>query len=109
MSFDFRIRLATPDDAPEVARLLHVDDVGVLPLAALGHHYLLVVDAPEGGLAAAAIVRLEAPRATVRVLAVARPYEDAGDLEPRLISFIEDMSLAFGCTHLDVPMRRNAA
>lgn len=108
MRLDFGIRLATPDDAPEVARLLHVDDVGGLPLAALGNHYLLVVDAPEGGLAAAAIVRLDAPRATLRVLALARSYEGA-DLEDQVIEFVEEMSLAFGCTQLDIPTRRDAA
>jgi hypothetical protein len=95
MSLDFRIRLATPDDVPEVARLLHVDDVGGLPLGALGHHYLLVVDAPDGGLAAAAIVRLEAPRPTLRVFAVARGYEDA-DLEPRVLELVDEMSAASG-------------
>lgn len=95
MSLDFRIRLATPDDTPEVARLLHVDDVGDLPLAALGHHYLLVVDAPEGGLAAAAIVRLEAPHPTLRVFAVARNYQGA-DLEARVLDLVDEMSEAFG-------------
>ena len=95
MSLDFRIRLATPDDVPEVARLLHVDDIGGLPLAALGHHYLLVVDAPEGGLAAAAIVRLEAPHPSLRVFAVARPYERAG-LEQRVLDLVGEMSAAFG-------------
>jgi hypothetical protein len=97
MSLDFRIRLATPDDAPEVARLLHVDDVGDLPLVALGHHYLLVVDAPEGGLAAAAIVRLQAPRATLRVFAVARGYEHL-ELEQQMVEIVEEMSQAFGYT-----------
>lgn len=95
MSLDFRIRLATPDDTPEVARLLHVDDVGDLPLAALGHHYLLVVDAPEGGLAAAAIVRVEGPRPTLRVFAVARGHEDA-DLEQRMLALVEEMTEVFG-------------
>ena len=108
MSLDFRIRLATPDDAPEVARLLHVDDVGGLPLAVLGNHYLLVVDALDGGLAAAAVVRMEAPRAMLRVLAVAKPYE-SDDLEDRVIAFVEEMSVAFGCTQLDIPTRIHAA
>lgn len=108
MSLDFPIRLANRDDAPEVARLLHVDDVGGLPLAVLGKHYLLVVDAPEGGLAAAAIVRLEQPRAHLRCLALAKGYEDRG-LEDRVIEFVEDMAVAFGCTQIDVPARRNAA
>jgi hypothetical protein len=108
MSLDFPIRLANRDDAPEVARLLHVDDVGGLPLAVLGKHYLLVVDAPDGGLAAAAIVRLEQPRAHLRCLAVAKSYEDRG-LEDRVIGFVEDMADAFGCTQIDVPFRRNAA
>ncbi len=92
MSLHSCIRLATPEDAPEVARLLHVDDVGGLPLAELGNHYLLVVDAPEGGLAAAAIVRLETPRATLRVLARARPDDD--DLAARVIDYVEQMHRA---------------
>jgi GNAT superfamily N-acetyltransferase len=104
MSVDFPIRLAGPDDAPEVARLLHVDDVSGLSLAVLGKHYLLVVDAPDGGLAAAAVVRLEAPRADIRVLAVAKPYEGRG-LEDRIIELVEGMSHAFGCTRLNVPSR----
>lgn len=97
MSLDFSIRLATPHDAPEVARLLHVDDVVGLPLAVLGKHYLLVIDAPEGGLAAAAVVRLDAPRADIRVLAVARSYEGQG-LDDAIIRVVDEMSEAFGCT-----------
>lgn len=108
MSLDFPIRLATTDDAPEVARLLHVDDIGGLPLAVLGKHYLLVVDAPEGGLAAAAIVRLERPRAHLRCLAVSKSHEDRG-LEEHVIEFVEEMASAFGCTQVDVPLRRYAA
>jgi len=104
MSLDFPIRLANPGDAPEVARLLHVDDVGGLPLNVLGKHYLLVIDAPEGGLAAAAVIRLDAPRADIRVLAVAKGYEGHG-LEDRIIGLVEEMSQAFGCTRLDVPSR----
>jgi GNAT superfamily N-acetyltransferase len=104
MSLDFPIRLAGPDDAPEVARLLHVDDVGGLSLSVLGKHYLLVIDAPDGGLAAAAVVRLEAPRADIRVLAVAKAYAGRG-LEDRIIELVEGMSQAFGCTRLDVPTR----
>jgi hypothetical protein len=104
MSLDFPIRLANPDDAAEVARLLHVDDVGGLPLAVLGKHYLLVVDAPEGGLAAAAVVRLDAPRADLRVCAVAKPYAGLG-LEDRIIELVEEMGQAFGCTSVNVPAR----
>ena len=104
MSLDFPIRLAAPDDAPEVARLLHVDDIGGLPLAVLGKHYLLVIDAPYGGLAAAAVVRLEAPRADIRVLAVAKAYEGHG-LEERIVGVVEEMSGAFGCTRVNVPAR----
>lgn len=101
---DFPIRLAAPQDTPDVARLLHVDDIGGLPLAALGKHYVLVIDAPEGGLAAAAVVRLEAPRADIRVLAVGKAYEGQG-LEDRIIGLVEEMSEAFGCTRVDVPAR----
>ena len=104
MSLDFPIRLATPQDAPEVARLLHVDDVVGLPLAVLGKHYLLVIDAPDGGLAAAAVVRLEAPRADIRVLAVAKAYADNG-LEDRIVGLVEEMSEAFGCTYVNGPAR----
>jgi GNAT superfamily N-acetyltransferase len=104
MDLDFPIRLAAPHDAPDVARLLHVDDVGDVPLAVLGRHYLLVIDAPEGGLAAAAVVRLEAPRADIRVLAVAKAYEGRG-LEDRIVGLVEEMSEAFGCTRVDVPAR----
>ena len=104
MDLDFPIRLATPQDTSDVARLLHVDDVGGLPLAVLGKHYLLVIDAPDGGLAAAAVVRLEAPRADIRVLAVAKAYEGQG-LEDRIIGLVEEMSEAFGCTRVNVPAR----
>ena len=78
-----------------MARLLHADDVGDLPLLALGHHYLLVVDAPDGGLAAAAIVRLEAPRPALRVFAVARGYESV-NLEQRVLDLVDEMTEAFG-------------
>ena len=104
MSLDFPIRLASPEDAQEVARLLHVDDIGGLPLAVLGKHYLLVVDAPEGGLAAAAVIRLDAPRADIRVLAVAKAHEGQG-LEDRIIGLVGEMSEAFGCTRVNVPAR----
>lgn len=104
MDLDFPIRLAAPQDAPEVARLLHVDDVGGLPLAVLGKHYLLVIDAPDGGLAAAAVVRLEAPRADIRVLAVAKAYAGKG-LEDRIIGLVDEMSEAFGCTRVNAPSR----
>lgn len=104
MSLDFPIRLAGPDDAPEVARLLHVDDVSDLRLNVLGKHYLLVVDAPEGGLAAAAVIRLDAPRADIRVLAIAKGYEHRG-IEDRIIGLVGEMSQAFGCTRVDVPSR----
>lgn len=104
MSLEFPIRLAGPEDTSEVARLLHVDDVGGLSLAVLGKHYLLVIDAPEGGLAAAAVVRLDAPRADIRVLAIAKAYEGRG-LEDRIIQLVDEMSHAFGCTRINVPSR----
>ena len=104
MSLDYPIRLASPEDAPEVARLLHVDDVVGLPLALLGKHCLLVIDAPDGGLAAAAVVRLDAPRADIRVLAVAKGHEHEGH-EERIIGIVEEMSEAFGCTRVNVPAR----
>jgi hypothetical protein len=100
MRADFSIRLATPVDAPEVARLLHVDDVGGLPLAALGNHYLLVADAPDGSLAGAAVVRFDGTRATLRVLAIAKPYEGTG-LDQRIHELVEEMS--------SFPTRRDVA
>lgn len=78
MTMAYRIRAATTADRAAIVRLLHVDDVADLPLPILGKHELLVAEAADGTIAAAAIVRLDHTRATLRVLAIAKGHEDHG-------------------------------
>ena len=105
------IREATANDLDAVERLLrtqpsgftrHSEQVG-LPREA-GRRHLLVLDAPEGGLAAAALVHIEAGRGPLVMLAVAKPFEGRG-LEDRMIGVAEALCSAFGADTLDVPAR----
>jgi hypothetical protein len=78
MSIGYRIRPATSADRDAIVKLLHVDDVADLPLPIFGKHELLVAEAPDGGVAAAAIVRLDHDRAQLRVCAIAKGHEHHG-------------------------------
>lgn len=115
MSVTSTIRIGTNDDVPLVQRLIrsesdtshvavpNVDDLDTVP----GQSYLLVVDAPDGGLAAAAQVTLKGSRGHLGLLAVAKRFHGEG-LEHRLIGVAEALCNAFGCETLDVPHPRAA-
>lgn len=68
--------------------------------------YVLVLDAPFGGLAAATIVALAPPQAHLEVLVIDDRCASPA-LEARLIGVAEALAQAFGCGSLDV--RRHAA
>jgi N-acetylglutamate synthase-like GNAT family acetyltransferase len=104
------IRTANAEDLPAVKRLLNeqgesFDETSWRTIP--GSHYLLVLDGPDGGLAAAAQLALEEGRGHLSMLSVARRFEGTG-LEDRIISVIEAMCHAFGADTLDVPPRRAA-
>lgn len=108
------IREATDEDLDAVDRLLRTQPAGparryeqiALPRVP-GQRHLLVLDAPDGELAAAALVNIEGHRGHLVMLAVARPFEGCG-LEDRLIGVAEALCSAFGADTLDVPARSAA-
>ena len=104
------IRTAGPADLGAVARLLEeagqsFDDRTYTTIP--GRRYLLVLDAPDGELAAAAQLVIEGRRGHLAMLTIARRFEGTG-LELRIIGVIEAMCDAFGVDTLDVPPRRAA-
>lgn len=103
------IRSATEDDIRPVLELvresgrhLRREDL----LAREGRH-VVVLDAPDGGLAAAAVLVIEGQRGHLVMLAIARRFEGQG-LEDRVIAVLEAMSSAFGARTLDVQSLRAA-
>ncbi len=72
-----------------------------------GHRHVLVLDAPSGGLAGAAVFVLDDACAHLTLLAIDTPYQGSG-LEDRFIGVIEAMCKAFGAKCLDIPARRAA-
>jgi N-acetylglutamate synthase-like GNAT family acetyltransferase len=110
MSTTPTIRTAGPEDLSAVQRLVKegggsVDDQVATTIP--GSRYLLVLDAPDGGLAAAAQLVIEGKRGHLGMLSVARRFEGKG-IEDRLFAVIEAMCDAFGVDTLDVPPRRAA-
>lgn len=105
------IREATADDLDAVEQLLRAQPSGfehrseevALPRAS-GRRHLLILDAPDGGLAAAALVDIDGARGHLVMLAVAQGFEGHG-LEDRLIGVSEALCKAFGADTLDVPVR----
>jgi N-acetylglutamate synthase-like GNAT family acetyltransferase len=112
MNLTSTIRIGTSSDVPAVQRLLRDSDPSQRDLPALpsvpGRTFLLVLDAPGGGLAAAAQLTLEDHRGHLGLLAIANPFQGEG-LEHRMIGVAEALCTAFGCESLDVPVRRRAA
>lgn len=110
MSANPTIRLAREEDIASVQRLLRESGTtfdGATWQTIPGHRYLLVLDAPDGGLAAVAQVTLAAERGHLVLLAVAKAFEGTG-LEDRFIAVVEAMCEAFGVVTLDVLPRRAA-
>ena len=104
------IRVATREDLPELQRLRLTPLADPTPPAGAigaGRRYVLAVDAPCGGLAAALIVSLEPPRAHLDALAIDACCGSPA-LEARLIAVAEALAQAFGCKAFDV-QRRAAA
>lgn len=107
------IREATADDLDAVEQLLRTQPSGftarseevALPRAS-GRRHLLILDAPDGGLAAAALVDIDVDfhRGHLVMLAVAQGFEGHG-LEDRMIGVSEALCKAFGADTLDVPVR----
>jgi N-acetylglutamate synthase-like GNAT family acetyltransferase len=100
------IRSATDADFPEIARLLEAAAPGShldVPNRRAGEQHLLVLDAPDGhGLAAAALVSIDGPRAHISMLVIDIRYRTAG-LEDRMLGVIKALSRAFGARSVDVP------
>jgi hypothetical protein len=104
------IRHASPDDLPKLERLLSEESrthgsVQFSPVC--GSSHVLVLDAPDGELGAAAMLVIEGARAHLDMLVIAKRYVCAG-LEDRMISVIEAVAAAFGAVTLDVPALRAA-
>lgn len=110
MSTSPTIRTASEEDIAAVQRLLRergetFDEATWRTIP--GSRYLLVLDAPDGGLAAAAQLTLEGGRGQLGMLTIARSGEGTG-LEDRFIAVVEAMCDAFGIDTLDVLPRRAA-
>jgi GNAT superfamily N-acetyltransferase len=107
------IRLGTSADAVAIQKLLRTSgDGNGRDLTAIttvsGRRYLLVLDAPDGELAAAAQVTLDNERGHLGLLAIAERFHGIG-LEHRLLAVAEALCDAFGCEGLDVPVHARAA
>lgn len=83
-------------------------DVDPSTLVAIpGRRHVVVLDAPSGGLAGAAVFVLDGACAHLTLLAIREDYQGRG-LEDRFIGVIEAMCKAFGAKCLDIPARRAA-
>lgn len=82
-----------------------VDAAALQPIP--GRQHLLVLDAPNGGLAGAAVFTLDGERGHLALLSISRDLEGNG-LEDRFIAVIEAMCKAFGAKCLDIPGQRAA-
>jgi|GEM_PF-5441447 len=96
-------------DVPELQRLCLPSCRAEIEAAraAAPRRYVLVVDAPFGGLAAATIVALEPPHAHLEALVMDERCASP-TLEARLIGVAEALGQAFGCRSLDVRRARAA-
>ncbi len=104
------IRNATSQDAPELERLFteRGPRFGSVQFAGVrGTRHLLVLDAPDGGLAAAAMLIIDGGRGHLAMLAIAKRFEDDG-LADRMIGVVEAVCTAYGAHTLDVPAMRAA-
>lgn len=99
------LRIATMTDLPELRRLRLssvIDEVHATHEATTTcRRYVLVVDAPFGGLAAATIIALEPPWTHLEALVMDERCATAA-LEARLIGVAEALGAAFGCRSFEV-------
>jgi N-acetylglutamate synthase-like GNAT family acetyltransferase len=113
MTITSTIRIGTADDLPAVQQLIDAGHRAEIPSASMlstvmGKRYLLVLDAPDGGLAAAAHISIDGVLAHLDLLAVAPEFHDE-HLESRMVGVAEALSAAFGCKALDVTAHSRAA
>jgi N-acetylglutamate synthase-like GNAT family acetyltransferase len=107
MSSEPTIRSSTAKDVSAIRRLMSGDVDPSTLVAIPGRRHVLVLDAPNGGLAGAASFVLDSACAHLTLLAIASEYQGSG-LEDRFIAVIEAMCKAFGAKCLDIPARRAA-
>jgi N-acetylglutamate synthase-like GNAT family acetyltransferase len=101
------IREATAADLPAIDELMRAQASGStreLCDRERGRCHLLVLDAPDGGIAAAALVHIAGTRGHLTMLVVASRFEGEG-LEDRMIGVAEALCSAFGADTLDIPAR----
>ncbi|HET9624338.1 MAG TPA: hypothetical protein VFP84_23360 [Kofleriaceae bacterium] len=105
------IREATDADLDQIDELVraHAPDAGHLDRRGCepGRHHVLVLDAPHGGLAAAALLDIEAQYGHLRTLVVAPQFAGAG-VEARMLGVAASLCRAFGVDMIDV-LQRHAA
>jgi N-acetylglutamate synthase-like GNAT family acetyltransferase len=96
------LRSATNDDLPAIEELLadHPGHGKVQRPDAPDHH-VVVLDAPDGGLAACAELVIEGRVGRLTMLAVADRFQGQG-VEDRVIGVLEAMCTAFGARRLEV-------
>ena len=107
------IREATARDVPAIEKLLaderprdgRPENLSLERVP--GRRHLLVLDAPDGALAAAALVSIEKKRGHLAMLVVARRFHDQG-IEDRMIGVATALCAAFGADTIDIPIRRAA-
>jgi hypothetical protein len=101
---------ATAEDIAAIRELLRAracEPGGVALSQEPGRRHVLALDAPDGGLAAAAIVEIEGERGQLVMLVVASRFEATG-LEVRMIGVAEALCEAFGAHTMDVSACRAA-
>jgi N-acetylglutamate synthase-like GNAT family acetyltransferase len=104
MTTETAIRLATPEDAPAMARLLRADAVAELTSRPLGNHYLLVAERTEAQeLVAVAMIQIEEQHARLRILAV-EPACDDEEVTERIVVVAAALCAACGCEVIEVPI-----
>ncbi|MDX2088695.1 MAG: hypothetical protein SFX73_12640 [Kofleriaceae bacterium] len=104
MTIAWTIRGASSEDFAEIRRLFlecRLDVPSELPMEPADHVHLIVLDAPEGGLAGAALLILEPHKGQVALLAVDLRYQGLG-IEERLIGVSEALSEALGVHNFEV-------
>jgi N-acetylglutamate synthase-like GNAT family acetyltransferase len=102
------VRTASSADLAALRALGLDDETLRLPLAIPGARYLLVLDAQDGSIAAAAHVLIEPPRAILALVAVQRAYANR-EVGEHLLSVVVALCETFGCRSLEMPAEANTA